>query len=156
MNTEQRTRECPAEDALRRFVQGLISDEEAAPLEAHLEWCPRCLETLRALQGPDPLAAQLHGADVVAERLALDTNVQVLMGQLRRLRPGPAESAESAVPLTGPPDEGSGLALPGYERRSVRTTGNSLSMTPTETCACMHCPHAGKARSNRARPGSRG
>jgi hypothetical protein len=100
MDTEQRTRECPAEDALRRFVQGLVTDEEAAPLEDHLGWCPRCLETLRALQGPDALAAQLHGADAVAERLDPDTDVQVLMGRLRQLRP--AVDIPSGVPGSGP------------------------------------------------------
>jgi hypothetical protein len=104
----QRARECPDEDALRRFAQGVISEEEAAPLEAHLGWCPRCLGTLRALGDADALAAQLRGADAVAERLDPDADVRDLMQHLRQLRP--AEDSWSAGPGSEPAEADAGAA----------------------------------------------
>jgi WD40 repeat protein/serine/threonine protein kinase len=53
---------CPDGAALQRLALGQLSDQEAAPLEEHLARCPRCAETLQALQLRDSLVQGLQGA----------------------------------------------------------------------------------------------
>jgi tetratricopeptide (TPR) repeat protein len=100
MDTRQAPCPCPDRDALERFVQGLVSDEEAGPLEEHLEWCPHCLETLHALKGTDPLADRLRRGEAVADRLTPDARVEELMRQLRQMHPGADWARET---MTAPP-----------------------------------------------------
>jgi serine/threonine protein kinase/WD40 repeat protein len=70
---------CPDNRQLQRFRDGLVSDEEAAILEGHLEACSICVGVLRSVSPADPVAAALVGcaaasrfpseAELAAERL---------------------------------------------------------------------------------------
>jgi WD40 repeat protein len=52
---------CPDVRDLQRLLSGLVGDDEAGPLEQHLEGCAACLQVVRALPPADSLPAELHG-----------------------------------------------------------------------------------------------
>ena len=45
---------CPTGDQLRRLLAEQLGDEERADVEAHVEGCPACQETLAELAGDAP------------------------------------------------------------------------------------------------------
>jgi serine/threonine protein kinase/WD40 repeat protein len=60
--------DCPPASQLQCFLDGLVSDEEAVPLERHLEQCAACLEALRKAVPADPIAVAMHGCATVKRR----------------------------------------------------------------------------------------
>jgi serine/threonine protein kinase len=56
---------CPAPAVLRDFLNDALSDEDAVPVQAHVDACPACQQSLGELVGglPEPLVEfGLHGA----------------------------------------------------------------------------------------------
>ncbi len=51
---------CPDPGVLQRLLAGLVSEEEARPLEEHLADCPRCLQAVHDLSAADALAEALQ------------------------------------------------------------------------------------------------
>jgi WD40 repeat protein len=54
-------RPCPDVRDWQRLLAGLVSEEEAGPLERHLDGCVACQRLVRDLPDADSLAAALHG-----------------------------------------------------------------------------------------------
>jgi serine/threonine protein kinase/WD40 repeat protein len=52
---------CPDRWKLQEFVAGLLTEEQAVPLESHLEGCPHCVALLRELPPGDSVTAALLG-----------------------------------------------------------------------------------------------
>jgi hypothetical protein len=52
---------CPEVRDWQRLLAGLVSEEEAGPLEQHLEACVACQRAIRDLPDADALTAALHG-----------------------------------------------------------------------------------------------
>jgi serine/threonine protein kinase len=56
---------CPAEEDLRRFALGTLSEADVARLEQHLGRCAECLRTLSTLEVEDRILESLRGGDRV-------------------------------------------------------------------------------------------
>ncbi|MGH7135594.1 MAG: zf-HC2 domain-containing protein [Pirellulales bacterium] len=61
---------CPDQELLERFALGLLSEEELAPLEEHLETCQRCVQTLLESSPSDTVIEALREAPRTLERRA--------------------------------------------------------------------------------------
>lgn len=77
---------CPSVTELNQAVLGLLPDEEAGPLEAHLSTCAACLETLSTLQAEDSFTAACRGAEDSARGVGeRSPDLDRLMDRIRRL-----------------------------------------------------------------------
>ncbi|OYV86552.1 MAG: hypothetical protein B7Z73_11570, partial [Planctomycetia bacterium 21-64-5] len=83
---------CPDFQLLEQLALGLLSSEEAAPLEEHLSDCPSCLQTLIERDPADTLVEALREAPRTAQRRA------AFEDDIRRL-----EAAFAAGPWGGLP-----------------------------------------------------
>ena len=90
---------CPTEQALRRFLLGQDTPEEAASLESHLGACDRCLATPPLLHADDLLVESMRRRSHAAERPAPEGD-RILADWLKTLRPGsvPGVRPTPAVP----------------------------------------------------------
>jgi hypothetical protein len=123
-------RPCPEVRDWQRLLAGLVGEEEAGPLERHLDGCVACQRLVRDLPDADSLAAALHGC---AAGPGFGPEVEEAADRLlERVRGGQAlsgETVDTGAPVRtdflGPPqgdDEAScvpevqrGLDLRGYE-----------------------------------------
>jgi serine/threonine protein kinase len=100
---------CPDAVRLQQLLSGLVTDQEAAPLEEHLEHCAACLLTLRGLPADDTLHADPGSVRNSGELPAAGTGaVEDLIRQLKAMRP-PGGAAG------GPPSPEPGLQPAGAE-----------------------------------------
>jgi serine/threonine-protein kinase len=100
MDAQQSARGCPDRDVWQRFLLGLVSDEDAVPLEDHLDGCPACLETLHSLEGTAPLGVGPARGEAIDKRLIPDA-----LGKGESSTP----SSDSVTLLS---DDGNDLATP--------------------------------------------
>ena len=74
---------CPELPLLEQLALGLLSSDEAAPLEEHLATCERCLQTLIERDPADTLVEALREAPRTAERrAAVEDDIQRLEAAL--------------------------------------------------------------------------
>jgi serine/threonine protein kinase len=86
-------RACPDIRDWQRLLAGLVSEEEAGPLERHLEGCVACQRLVRDLPDADSLAAALHGC---AAGPGFDAEVVAAADRLlERVRGGQAPPGET-------------------------------------------------------------
>src|SRR5690242_7189899 len=101
---------CPEHDSLRAYALGDLSEERAAALEQHLEWCSSCLEVVQKESSRDPLARALTAPPGPGSPPA--GTAEALLQRLKRLAsagpPGaaPTVSAEGTTPPVGGPVPG--------------------------------------------------
>jgi serine/threonine protein kinase/CubicO group peptidase (beta-lactamase class C family) len=88
-----------------QFTTGRLSDEQAKPIEQHVQSCPHCLEALGTLKVDDTLIGNLHaaGTDPDPRESAV---VDGLIGQLRQLPTNaPSVAEEATLPPPAPIEE---------------------------------------------------
>lgn len=90
------TRTCPGPDVLRQLLHGLLSAEEAAEFETHLEVCNRCATVVEALPRDNSLVGLMRSAKRGAPP-AVQPDVDSLIARLLALpSPRPARSGAFA------------------------------------------------------------
>lgn len=91
---------CPNTSVLQQFLEGRVSDEQAAELERHLEFCERCATTMNGLHSRDTLLQALCAAPAQARGLESNKATEALCKRLAEL------------PLSRPIAERSTASLP--------------------------------------------
>jgi hypothetical protein len=77
-------------------VLGLSSEEEAVPIEEHVEHCPDCAESLNSMREKDPLVGLLRRSGALADERPQGAVVERLLRNLRALRPPESTSGTVA------------------------------------------------------------
>ncbi len=97
--------DCPDHGELQQFVLGKLPADRAGAVGEHLAGCPRCVQTLEALPGIDPLVQAMRAA---RQEQTLPDLVPVLISRLKRAFMG------DTLSLTGDPpgDTGATAAAP--------------------------------------------
>src|SRR5579862_6571097 len=99
---------CPTADVLRRYFLGTDLGTEAAPVEAHVADCPRCVEALHALRDEDALVSALRGQGGRRLSNPVLSGLQVRLRQLpwppAVSRPTPADGHGNTPPSGLPAD----------------------------------------------------
>jgi WD40 repeat protein len=109
---------CPDASVLERLLRGLVTDEEAAPLEEHVEGCDACLQTLRGLGAGEGQDGARRGWSSVEEAAADGAAAaEDLIRRMKALRPSADGTGEALAPLP------SALSIPGYEILGVLGRG---------------------------------
>jgi eukaryotic-like serine/threonine-protein kinase len=88
---------CPDATSLERFVQGLVPDADAAPMERHLEHCALCAQTLSGMHGKDLLVQRLQEGRSVADELPNECIVEELIRSVDALRSRAGESLHDTM-----------------------------------------------------------
>ncbi len=107
--------ECLSEQQLRAYLLGRLSEPESEQLEAHLQQCTLCEETVANLEADDTLAGHLRSIKADADEPE-DESVAVVARQIKQ-RVSQDLAMASASSQTENSPEPSGLAGPldGYE-----------------------------------------
>ncbi len=107
---------CPRRDELERLLLGDLPEEETAALEEHVADCPRCLETIRALQTEDALVVAVRAGGRAEDMPwpAVDEDLIARLYRLPQELPGPPSTIRDG-PGAGAPLELSGLLEPPRE-----------------------------------------
>jgi serine/threonine protein kinase len=101
---------CPAEDELRSFLLGAVSEDAAQRLEQHLTQCPSCLQRLNTLPAEDALCHDLR------RETATPRPAHPLLEQLKqRLRALPEQAGSVWEATQHGSDPGRAIAPPAGE-----------------------------------------
>jgi tRNA A-37 threonylcarbamoyl transferase component Bud32 len=113
---------CPPPEALKSYLLGSVSDEEAERLDAHLRGCPACLSSLQHVEAADALVRDLR--DQRCRPPVRNPLLEELRLRLRRLRSVAAVDPSLNTPASA----------------SLSGTFSSASTSPPPDCR-THVPY---------------